>query len=214
MKSKVAIIDYGRGNVQSIINAVSLFDVEAILTSDKNEILEADAVILPGVGAFGPAMEELKKRDLVSTIHDYVKMDKFFLGVCLGMQLLFDKSCEFGENEGLGIIPGEIVAFPEDLKAKRPHISWNAINRAEQGWDGTLFRNTVPEDRFYFVHSYICMPKEEGSVLATSSYGGINFCSSVKRGNVYGCQFHPEKSSKSGLEVLHNFLDLVKEGPQ
>ena len=211
MRTKIAIIDYGRGNVQSIINALSKFDVDLVLTSDRETILNADGVVLPGVGAFRAAMDELKKRDLVDTIKTYVDTGKFFLGICLGMQLLFNKSDEFGETEGLGIIEGEVAHFSNTVTGKLPHISWTQIEGTCSAWRETIFKNIPENNSFYFVHSHVCIPQDAKHVLARTLYGGVQFCSSVRKGNVYGCQFHPEKSADSGLKVLNNFVELIRE---
>lgn len=205
---KIAIIDYSIGNVQSIFNALSLYDIEIVITSDKNTILDSDALILPGVGAYKRAMEELKKRDLPNILSDFIKTGKPVLGICLGMQLLLETSQEFGASNGLGLVNGKVVKFSEKTKGKLPHVSWNSLSNASFNWDDGLLDGISEEDDFYFVHSFICQPRDSKNILAYSNYGGENFCAVMQKGNIYGCQFHPEKSSKIGLKVLNNFIKI------
>tara|TARA_B100000795_G_scaffold163967_1_gene123330 strand:+ start:44 stop:673 length:630 start_codon:yes stop_codon:yes gene_type:complete len=205
---KIAIIDYSIGNVQSIFNALSLYDIEIVITSDKNTILDSDALILPGVGAYKRAMEELKKRDLPNTLSDFIKTGKPVLGICLGMQLLLETSQEFGASNGLGLVNGKVVKFSDKIKGKLPHVSWNSLLNASINWDDGLLDGISEEDDFYFVHSFICQPRDSKNILAYSNYGGENFCAVMQKGNIYGCQFHPEKSSKIGLKVLNNFIKI------
>jgi len=210
---KIVIIDYGIGNIQSIFNALnqcSSIDIE--ITSDNERILNADGIILPGVGAFKKAMAELEKRNLVKTIQKFTQMKKPLLGICLGMQLLFESSEEFGKTEGLKILQGNVIKFPSTLTEKLPHISWNEINPSNVDWETSrLFSNLPHKNCFYFVHSYICKPENNEIILSTTEYGEINFCSAVKKDNIYGCQFHPEKSAQFGLAIMKNFIELVKK---
>jgi glutamine amidotransferase len=210
---KIVVVDYGIGNVQSIFNALSQFkDVNVILSDSQDEIMNADGLILPGVGAFKKAMEELKRRNLPNVLGSYILQGKPFLGICLGMQLLFESSEEFGYTEGLGFIKGSVEYFPGDVSDKLPHVSWNSIEKQELNWSDTIFSDIKNKDDFYFVHSYICKPKDQSIILSKTQYGGIDFCSSIRQGNIYACQFHPEKSANSGLKVMKNFIDIVKKG--
>lgn len=208
---KISILDYGRGNVQSIRNALASFGVSALLVNTAKEIHSSDGVILPGVGAFAAAMADLKERDLIEPLQSYAKLGKPLMGICLGMQLLFDKSEEFGENIGLGIIPGDVRKLIPRNSEKLPHVKWTGLTKGNQAWKNTILKDIKEENRFYFVHSFECIPKDSNVVLSFSSFGSENFCSSVKLGNTYGCQFHPEKSCKEGINILKNFVDVVME---
>ena len=205
---KVAIIDYSIGNVQSIFNALSCDDIKIAITSDKNQILDSDAVILPGVGAFKRAMQELKKRDLPNILSDFIRTGRPVLGICLGMQLLMETSQEFGTSNGLGLIDGKVVKFSENTEAKLPHVSWNSLTKGSTDWESGLLDGISEEDDFYFVHSFICQPNDSENTIAYSSYGGQKFCAVIQKDNIYGCQFHPEKSSKMGLKILNNFIKM------
>ena len=206
---KIVVVDYGIGNVQSIINALSQFDdVNVVLSDRQDEILNADGLILPGVGAFKKAMEELNFRNLPSVLNEYISLKKPFLGICLGMQLLFESSEEFGNSNGLGFVKGVVKSFPKSISDKLPHVSWNSIEMQELNWSSTIFEGIKNKDDFYFVHSYICKPKNQDIILSKTEYGGINFCSAIQQGNIYGCQFHPEKSASSGLKIIKNFVNM------
>ena len=210
---QIAIIDYSIGNVQSITNALShnRDDIEIILTSERNEILQSDAVILPGVGAFQRAMKELEKRNLPEILSEYIRLGKPLLGICLGMQLLLESSDEFGFAPGLGFLSGEVKKFPESVKDKLPNVAWNNLIANSSKWENTILNEITPEDNFYFVHSYICIPSDPDTILATTDYGDIEFCSVMNNKNIYGCQFHPEKSSIKGLQILNNFIDIAEK---
>lgn len=208
---KIVVVDFGIGNVQSIINALSQFKgFDIILSCNQDEILKADGLILPGVGAFKKAMEELNLRNLPSILKDYISQEKPFLGICLGMQLLFESSEEFGHTKGLGFVKGDVKCFRETGNDKLPHVSWNSIEMQDLSWNNTIFEGINNKEDFYFVHSYICNPKDPGVILSKTHYGGIDFCSSIQQGSIYACQFHPEKSANSGLNVMKNFLNIVK----
>jgi glutamine amidotransferase len=212
--SYIAVIDYEIGNIRSILNALEQFGKAARLTRDRSEILGAEGVILPGVGAFSHGMEKLKEHGLVDVIHDYVKTSKPLMGICLGMQLLFDSSEEFGHCNGLGLIPGEVVkleTFNMQFE-KLPHVSWNEIAEPNgHSWKGTILNNIKPNTDMYFVHSYAAKPNDSSHVLSTTEYSENTFCSSVHKDNIYGCQFHPEKSATEGLKIIKNFIELCKE---
>ena len=203
----VAIIDYDAGNIKSVEKAIQFLGEEAIITRDPEEILGASSVILPGVGAFGDAMEKLHKYNLVSVIQEVVKKQIPFLGICLGLQLLFEKSDESPGVEGLGILQGEIKRIPDKGELKIPHIGWNSLKYPNSG---RLYQGILEDSYVYFVHSYYLEAKEEDIVVATTEYG-TNIHASVEKGNVFACQFHPEKSSSVGLKILENFLKISKE---
>lgn len=202
--SKIAIIDYDAGNIKSVERAIAYCGGEAILTRDPKVLMDAPKVILPGVGSFGDAMDKLKKYNLIDTIHDYVKTGKPFLGICLGLQLLFEGSDESPEAEGLGLLKGYIHKIPDNLGLKVPQIGWNSLDYPNKG---RLFEN-IPEGSFvYFVHSYYLKAADTSIVVATTDYG-VCVHASVEKDNVFGCQFHPEKSSEVGLKIIKNFLEL------
>jgi len=200
----VAIIDYGVGNLFSLKSSLDFLGVESVVTDDKEVLASADRIILPGVGAFGDAAKKLKDSGLADFVKQQAKAGKPLLGICLGMQLLFDKSFEYGEHEGLGLISGEIRpisdVIPKGLKI--PHIGWNALDFTKEN---PLFRYINDGDHVYFVHSFYGANCEE-STIATSEYGAP-LTAAVAKGNVFGCQFHPEKSGKVGLNILRAFCE-------
>ncbi len=200
----VAIIDYDAGNIRSVEKAVRYLGKEVTVTSDPDKILAADRVILPGVGAFGDAMKRLHAMGLVEVIRQVAERGTPFLGICLGLQLLFEKSEESPGVAGLGLLQGEILRLPELPGLKVPHIGWNSLKYPNPG---RLFRG-IPEDSYvYFVHSYYLKAQDEGIVTATTEYGTLVHAS-VESGNLFACQFHPEKSSETGLTILENFLSI------
>ena len=200
----VAIIDYDAGNIRSVEKAVRYLGKEVTVTSEPEEILAADRVILPGVGAFGDAMKRLHAMGLVEVIRQAADRGTPFLGICLGLQLLFEKSEESPGVPGLGLLQGEILRLPELPGLKVPHIGWNSLKYPNPG---RLFRG-IPEDSYvYFVHSYYLKAQDEGIVTAPSEYGTLVHAS-VESGNLFACQFHPEKSSETGLTILENFLSI------
>ena len=200
----VAIIDYDAGNIRSVEKAVRYLGKEVTVTSDPEKILAADRVILPGVGAFGDAMKRLHAMGLVEVIRQAADRGTPFLGICLGLQFLFEKSEESPGVAGLGLLRGEILRLPELPGLKVPHIGWNSLKYPNPG---RLFRG-IPEDSYvYFVHSYYLKAQDEGIVTATTEYGTLVHAS-VESGNLFACQFHPEKSSETGLTILENFLSI------
>ena len=200
----IAIIDYDAGNIRSVQKALAHLGEEAVITRERDVILSADKVILPGVGAFGDAMHNLQKYGLDTVIHEAVEQKKPFLGICLGLQLLFDRSEESPGVNGLGVLPGEILRIPDKEGFKVPHIGWNSL--ALSG-NGSLFRNLPEEPYVYFVHSYYLKARDEGIVKASTDYGA-RIHASVEKDNVFACQFHPEKSGDTGIRILKNFVTL------
>lgn len=212
INSNIVIIDYGIGNVKSIANAFESIGVDTKLSSNKDEILSADALVLPGVGAFSTGMANLKEKKLIDTIYDFVDSGKLFLGICLGMQMLLEESEEFGYSKGLGLIKGKVVQFPlaDNSKEKLPHVSWNEIiEPSPKRWEKTILENTPNQTDVYFVHSFVAEPKNPDNILAIANYGKTTFCAAVQNKNVFGTQFHPEKSGKMGLEILKKFTNLA-----
>ena len=200
----IAIIDYDTGNIKSVEKALVSLGQEVRVTRDAQEILSADKVILPGVGHFGDAMEKLHRYGLVDVIHRVVQQKKPFLGICLGLQLLFERSDEAPGVEGLGVLKGEILRIPEQEGLKIPHMGWNSLHLQN---DGRLFRGILEDTYVYFVHSYYLKAADEQIVKATTQYSTC-IHASVEQDNVFACQFHPEKSSTWGLKILENFANL------
>ena len=200
----VSIIDYEAGNIKSVENAVRYLGHEAVLTRDRDVILSSDHCILPGVGAFGDAMERLRRFGLDQVIRETVRREIPLLGICLGLQLLFDKSEESPGAEGLGILRGEVLRIPDGADRKVPQIGWNDLSYPNRD---RLFAG-VPEGSYvYFVHSYYLRAEDPAIVTARTQYG-VSIDASVERGSVYACQFHPEKSERVGMMILRNFLEL------
>lgn len=202
----IAIIDYDAGNIQSVINAVEFLGEKAVLVSKPDDLVKFDKAILPGVGAFGEAMNKLKSANLDKAICEFVAQNKPFLGICLGMQLLFEKSFEFGESDGLGILKGSVVKFDEskfDKNLKIPHMGWNSCEFTQ---DTAINRNLDKSAYLYFVHSFHVVCDDE-IVLSKTNYG-YDFVSSVAKDNIFGFQPHPEKSHENGLKILKNFMEL------
>ena len=202
----VAIIDYNAGNLKSVEKAVTLLQEPCRITRDRNEILHADKVILPGVGAFGDAMSELKKYELDKVIREVAEKGTPFRGICLGLQLLFEGSDESSGVEGLHILDGKILRIPDKEGLKIPHIGWNSLSLMNEG---RLFQNLNKNPYVYFVHSYYLKAADESIVKATTDYS-VTIHASVEKGNVFACQFHPEKSSTVGLSILKNFISIQK----
>lgn len=201
------VVDYGLGNLFSLTRALRAVGAADVAVSGERSALEAaEKVILPGVGAFGDGMDGLKERGLVEPLRDFAASGRPLLGICLGLQLLFDESEEFGRHPGLGVIPGRCVPFQRGPERKVPHVGWSAV-RPEAPWEGTLLRGLSARPELYFVHSYFVVPADPGHRLAATDYEGQEFCAVARRGRVTGCQFHPEKSSAPGLAILKNFVE-------
>ncbi len=200
----IAIIDYGMGNLRSVQKALEKVGHEAIVTNQASQIASAAKVILPGVGAFGDAMEELRRRELVEPILSAIDSGKPFLGICLGLQMLFDVGDEDGRQEGLGVLDGEVVRFEVPKQFKVPHMGWNQVSIRG---DVPVLAGLNDETYFYFVHSYYVVPRDENVVATTTTYHAP-FTSMIHRDNLYATQFHPEKSQRDGLKLLANFAAL------
>jgi imidazole glycerol-phosphate synthase subunit HisH len=203
---QVAIIDYGVGNLRSVEKAFQASGIEASVTSSEKELLAAEKLVLPGVGAFGACMRELKARGFDQLVKERVERGAPLLGVCVGMQMLFEESEEFGPSEGLGLLRGRVKRFDPGLRV--PHIGWNSISVSRRD---PIFENIEDHSFFYFVHSYYCDPADSSAVLGKTEYG-VAYASIVGKAKVYGVQFHPEKSQASGLRLLKNFAEKVDAG--
>ena len=215
MKLNVAIVDYGLGNLFSVNSACERVGLQSFITSEADEVKRADAVILPGVGAFGDAMESLRQTHLLDAIMDFVKTGKPFLGICLGMQLMFSESEEFGANKGLDLIKGRIVKFPERNAnghiIRVPQIQWNRIYaNSKDSWNTSPLKNIEEGTYMQFVHSYYALPEEKDTILTYSEYEGIRYASAVIKDNLVGMQYHPEKSAGQGLKVYENWAAYIK----
>jgi imidazole glycerol-phosphate synthase subunit HisH len=210
---RICVIDYDLGNVKSILMGLKKVGAHPVLSKEEDEILSSDAVVLPGVGAFNVGMENLKKYALIEKISRFVRTGKPLLGICLGMQLLMDEGEEFGYSKGLGLLRGKVtkLSLKEGHKERIPHVGWNMIDEPEESrWRGTILNGLEAKSGVYFVHSFRAEPADPGDILSTTFYGGKHFCSSVHKGNIYGCQFHPEKSAAVGLRILENFVLLIE----
>ncbi len=210
--SRVAVVDYGIGNVFSVCNALKHIGVDPILTRDAKEIRNAGRLILPGVGAFSRAMENLRSLDLDTEIRAYVAAGRPFLGVCIGMQVLLDVSSEFGTHSGLGLIPGSVEKIPsvttQNAALRVPHVSWAQVKQVSAedtgGWRKSAFYRPA---YYYFVHSYSAQPADPVNLMATTEYGGHQIAAAIRRDNVTGVQFHPERSGPAGLQMLKHFIE-------
>ena len=200
----IAILDYDAGNLKSVEKALGFLGEESIITRDRREVAKADKLILPGVGSFGAAMRQLKKYEIDKMLKEAAEDGKPLLGICLGLQLLFERSDESPGVEGLGVLKGEILRIPETPGLKIPHMGWNSLEFQN---DGRLFRKLPKESYVYFVHSYYLKAADESIVTAVTEYG-TKIHASVEQGNVFACQFHPEKSSGAGMGILRNFCRI------
>lgn len=226
-RSQIAIIDYGLGNIFSIRHGLKQVGLTADITSSRKEILDADAVILPGVGSFGDAMRALKRLDLVKPLQDIAQSEKPLIGICLGLQLLFTQSYEFGQHKGLDIISGEVLPFEvyqdKGIIYKVPQVCWNRIfapidnssstppSLHPEIWNNCLLKGVERGAYMYFVHSFFTAPENSAVVVTTTTYGRTEFCSGVKRENVEAFQFHPERSGPEGLKIYRNLYNLLNQ---
>lgn len=214
MPKKITIIDSGIGNLFSISRALETVGAEIEITSDAKTIAKAQHLILPGVGAFSTGMSGLHEQELDTAIIEHSQSGKPLLGICLGMQMLMSSSEEHGNHQGLNLIPGQVKKIPnrtiEGNTHKIPHIGWNALQppSEKRSWKNTILENTIEGDAIYFVHSFFVTPDSFDDALAITYYGGHKISAVVNRGNVYGCQFHPEKSGKTGLNILKRFVQI------
>jgi len=198
----ITIVDYGSGNLRSVQKAFEKLGTPAAITSDPAAVAAAERLVLPGVGAFGDAMRELTARGLVEPIVAHLRADRPFLGICMGLQLLFETGLEGGRHAGLGVLPGEVVRFDLPAGLKVPHMGWNAVT-----WQGD-WRPGADGEHFYFVHAYHARPTDTSVIAATADYGGP-FCAAVRRGRLFATQFHPEKSQAAGLRLLSGWLEAA-----
>ena len=210
----INIIDYGMGNIQSVKNAFEILDCKVEVIDKPQDLSNADGIILPGVGAFGAAMSKLEQLHLVGSLINSAKSGKPFLGICLGMQMLLSESEEFGQHRGLELIPGKVVSIPktstDGILLKIPQIGWNEIylsNNFSKS-DNLIVQDHNVDDALYFVHSFMANPRNPSEEIAFCNYGGYKIPAIIGNGNIIGCQFHPEKSGKAGLKILHRFLTL------
>lgn len=203
---KVALIDYGAGNLRSVANALRALEVEPIIVASPDALADATHLVLPGVGSFGDCMANLASRDLLTAIRDWVAAGKPYLGICLGYQILFDGSEETPGIAGLGIVPGQVKRFQQMPGLKIPHMGWNSVvpRRPESGnWAGL-----GTEPYFYYVHSYFPVPNDDAVIAAETSYGNDSFAAAIELPNLLACQFHPEKSQDAGIRLIRNFLGI------
>jgi len=208
----ITVLDYGRGNLKSVSRAVEYCGAHCLVTSDPNEVENASHIILPGVGAFGDAMSQLRERGLIGPIQAYCLKNRPFLGICLGMQLMFNESEEFGLHFGLGLIAGRVEKIPETAADGSfhcvPHIGWNTLCEGRADWAGTILEGVPMNGSVYFVHSYAAVPESAMHILAYTDYHGRRITAAVRSGRLFGCQFHPEKSGVIGLNIIRNFCSL------
>lgn len=212
--NSVSIIDYGVGNLLSVARAFQYFDASVNIVSTPEDILNAERLVLPGVGAFEDGMKGLTELNFVDPIKHFAQSGKPFLGICLGMQMMLSKSCEFGDHQGLDLISGEVVSIPlkgiDGTPHKIPHIGWNELVSLSENddWSDTILKNTPQKSAVYFVHSFMAVPTSAKHRLADTLYNGQVISAMIKNENVYGCQFHPEKSGEIGLKIIQQFLQI------
>jgi glutamine amidotransferase len=208
-QNQVAVVDYAIGNLFSVLQACRHVGLDAKVVTTAQEIADSSALILPGVGAFSLGMEHLKAKKLDTAILSHIKKGNPFFGICLGMQLLFDSSTEFGAAKGLGVISGEVLNLKDvvpDLPV--PKITWDHLEKGERDWKVSPLQSLSSQDDFYFVHSFYCSPSHVGDALAFSSYGSLKYCSAVQKENVFAVQFHPERSGEKGLQIYRSWKEL------
>lgn len=209
---KIVIVDFKLSNIFSVAHACESVGISPVISSDPKDLEDAEGLILPGVGAFGDAMKNLDSFGITSAIKKHISLKKPFLGVCLGMQLLFEESEEFSKHQGLGIFKGNVLRFKNSFEGKKirvPHIGWDLVDIKKTS---KLFKGVRNPEFMYFVHSYFCNPKDRDIIATTTNYEGFEFVSAVSSENVYAVQFHPEKSGKNGPLLYRNFVNLIKNG--
>jgi len=210
---KVLIIDYNAGNLFSVVHACKKLGLEPFVSSNKSDFVKAHAAILPGVGAFAEAMKNLQKLDLINSIYNFINEGKQFMGICLGLQLLFSESDEFGHTKGLNIIKGKIQKFPTEIntqKYKVPHVGWNSVEANNQEmWNNSPLKNVKNSEYMYFVHSYFAQAEENNVMLTKTKYAETEFTSAILKDNVFATQFHPEKSGDAGLSIYKNWIKNI-----
>ncbi len=210
---QVKVIEYSAGNLFNVVRAFEHLGCKVTLVSNPDDVNEGDFLVLPGVGAFGDGMASLNEKGLVEPIFEWINTGKPFLGICLGMQLLLTSSEEFGKHKGFGIIHGQVKRLPIEYDLKVPNIGWHSLQPQENTqidiWKNTVLDSVTLNKDMYFVHSYAAYPEESEHWLARTSFGEHWFCSAIRKDNIYGCQFHPEKSSETGLIILRNFLNII-----
>jgi glutamine amidotransferase len=209
MPFNTTIVDYGMGNLKSIYKCFKHLNIEAIISDNSKVILNADGVILPGVGAFKDAIKNLEKKQLIDILYQVVDEGKPLFGICLGLQLLLSKSYEMGETNGIDLIEGIVVAFDKEDVDKIPQIGWNNVQF--QNFNHFLVKEIPDNSFFYFVHSYYVIPKNNENILGLTKYGNIEFSSIISKDNIVGTQFHPEKSSENGIKMYQNFINFCKK---
>ncbi len=202
---RIAIIDYGVGNLRSVEKAFTSQGIDAIITRDETELRKAEKLVLLGVGAFGYAMDNLRKLGFDELVREAAASGKAIIGLCVGLQMMFDEGHEFGVHQGLGLLPGRVVKFPEGMRV--PHVGWNQVAYSNESGKLPIFRDLPDQSFYYFVHSYYVEPDDESCIIGETDYGG-KFASICGRDNVIGVQFHPEKSQATGLRLLRNFAEL------
>ena len=210
--NKISIIDYGIGNISNVLAAINYCGAEGQVITNYKEIESSDYIVLPGVGAFKYAIEQLRNKHMLEPIKKHIINEKPFLGICLGMQLMLNKSYEFGEHKGLGLIEGEVkkITSVKNKEIKIPHTGWNEIypSNSTQEWKSKILENSLIGKNFYFVHSFVGLTKKKELTIANCNYYDVSIPAVVANGNIFGCQFHPEKSSDNGLKILKNFCNI------
>ncbi len=212
MNAPVSIVDYEAGNMLSICRAFRHFGIEPALAADPDSVAQAERLVLPGVGAFGACMAGLRSAKLDQSVVAFIATGRPFLGICVGMQMLFDESHEFGVHAGLGVMPGKVLPIPsvaeDGMPLKRPVIGWHGLEHTSQNWSNTLLESQPTDTEVYFVHSFSAHPERDEDVLAVYDKHGTKITAVVRHGEIYGFQFHPEKSGAAGLKIIRAFLDL------
>ena len=209
---KITIIDYGCGNILNLARAIKFLGYETEITNEEKKIINSSNVILPGVGAFAYATKQLERHNLHKIISDYANLNKPLLGICLGMQILLTESYEYGVHKGLNLIEGKVIKISNkgNKEIKVPHMGWNEIypSNGKKEWKSKILKSSLIGKSFYFVHSFVCVTKNSDSNIAVCNYSDISIPAVISKGNIFGCQFHPEKSSDNGLVILKNFCEI------